>query len=138
MNINIDSIKRNLIDRYPFFGSIIDSLDYIETENCVSYNRSPTAGTNGNTIYYHPIFIENLTESQQTFVFAHEVCHGAFNHLNKDKDQEVWNNKLLKKKQRKEQKNKNQNKQSNSNCTDTGHDTHSLWNEKILIKEKMK
>lgn len=93
MNINIDSIKRNLIDRYPFFGSIIDSLDYIETKNCVSCNGSPTAGTNGNTIYYHPDFIENLTPSQQTFVFAHEVCHVAFNHLNrgKDKDQEVWN-----------------------------------------------
>ena len=175
MNINIDSIKRNLIDRYPFFGSIIDSLDYIETKNCVSYNGSPTAGTNGNTIYYHPSFIENLTESQQTFVFAHEVCHVAFNHLNrgKDKDQEVWNyatdavinaflkkdglemvegvvdipwaikfdaeemyNKLLKKKQRKEQKNKNQNKQSNSNCTDAGHDTHSLWNEKNIDKGK--
>lgn len=175
MNINIDSIKRNLIDRYPFFGSIIDSLDYIETKNCVSYNGSPTAGTNGNTIYYHPSFIENLTESQQTFVFAHGVCHVAFNHLNrgKDKDQEVWNyatdavinaflkkdglemvegvvdipwaikfdaeemyNKLLKKKQRKEQKNKNQNKQSNSNCTDAGHDTHSLWNEKNIDKGK--
>lgn len=175
MNINIDSIKRNLIDRYPFFGSIIDSLDYVETKNCVSYNGSPTAGTNGNTVYYHPSFIENLTESQQTFVFAHEVCHVAFNHLNrgKDKDQEVWNyatdavinaflkkdglemvdgvvdipwairydaeemyNKLLKKKQRKEQKNKNQNKQSNSNCTDAGHDTHSLWNEQNIDKSK--
>jgi len=93
MSTNINSIKRNLIDRYPFFGSIIDSLDYVETKNCVSYNGSPTAGTNGNTIYYHPDFIENLTESQQTFVFAHEVCHIAFDHINrgKDKDQEVWN-----------------------------------------------
>ena len=93
MSTNINSIKRNLIDRYPFFGSIIDSLDYVETKNCVSYNGNPTAGTNGNTIYYHPDFIENLTESQQTFVFAHEVCHIAFDHINrgKDKDQEVWN-----------------------------------------------
>ena len=93
MSANINSIKRNLIDRYPFFGSIVDSLDYIETKNCVSYNGSPTAGTNGNTIYYHPDFIDNLSESQQTFVFAHEVCHIAFDHINrgKDKDQEVWN-----------------------------------------------
>lgn len=93
MSANIDSIKRNIIDKYPFFGSIVDILDYVETRNCVSYNGKPTAGTNGNTIYYHPDFIENLSESQQTFAFAHEVCHVAFNHMNreKDRDHEVWN-----------------------------------------------
>ena len=93
MSVNIDAIKRNLIDRYPFFGSIVDSMDYVETKNCISYNGSPTAGTNGNTIYYHPDFIENLSESQRTFIFAHEVCHVAFDHINrgKDKEQEVWN-----------------------------------------------
>lgn len=174
MKINIDSIKRDLIERYPFFGSIVDSLDYIETRNCVSYNGIPTAGTNGNTIYYHPSFIENLTESERIFVFAHEICHVAFNHLNrgKDKDQEIWNyatdavinaflkndgleivegavdipwairynaeemyNKLLKRKKRKEQKNKMQNKQSDSSYQDVGHDTHSLWKEKMIDKD---
>ena len=32
MSVNIDSIKRNLIDRYPFFGSLVDILEY-DTEN---------------------------------------------------------------------------------------------------------
>ena len=93
MSIDINSIKRDLVNRYPFFGSIIDSLDYVETKNCIGPNGNPTAGTNGNTIYYHPDFISGLNDKQKTFVFAHEICHVAFNHMNrgKDKNQKVWN-----------------------------------------------
>ena len=89
----IDKIKSNLIDKYPHFGSIIDSIDYIETRNCFDYNGNPTLGTNGNTIYYHPDFINKLTDNQSLFAFAHEICHIAFNHMErgKDKDQELWN-----------------------------------------------
>lgn len=93
MNVDINSIKRDLINRYPFFGSIVDSLEYVETKNCIGPNGNPTAGTNGNTIYYHPDFISGLNDKQKTFVFAHEVCHVAFNHMNrgKNKNQKVWN-----------------------------------------------
>ena len=93
MSANINSIKRNLIDKYPFFGSIVDSLDYIETKNCVSYDGSPTVGANTNTIYYHPDFINNISESKQFFAFAHEVYHIAFDHIDrgKGKNPEIWN-----------------------------------------------
>ena len=168
MSINIRSIKRNLMDRYPFFGSIIDSLDYVETKNCVNNNGKPTAGTNGNTVYYHPDFIENLTEKEQIFVFAHEVCHIAFNHINrgKGKDQEVWNyatdaiiNAFLKKdglelvdgvvdipwaleydaeEMYKKLMKQKHPQQKTNNQKDAGHDTHNFWNEKSMDKVKDK
>ena len=34
-----------------------------------------------------------LTDAEQTFVFAHEVCHIAFNHIfrSEKKDKKIWN-----------------------------------------------
>ena len=181
MLIDIDEVKKDVMNRYPFFGSIVDILDYVETKNCIDYLGVPTAGTNGNTVYYNPYFLENLTPSQRTFVLAHEICHVAFDHINrgKDKDPEVWNyatdavinaflkkdglelvdgvvdipwailydaeemyKKLLKKKQkndRKKKRNKNENENQNQNgnngdnniVKNTGHSTHSYWNEQV-------
>lgn len=172
MSKKIDSIKKTLTNRYPHFGSIIDSIDYIETRNCFDYNGNPTLGTNGNTIYYHPDFIENLTDNQKLFAFAHEICHIAFNHMErgKDKDQEIWNyatdavinaylkkdglelvegaidkpwairydseelyERLLKKKKKKKNK-QNKNNEENEN-QNSGHDTHSYWNNKTPKKQ---
>ncbi len=91
MSVDIKNIKKNLINRYPFFGSIIDSMEYIKTQNCTS-NGVPTAGTNGKTIYYHPD-IDKLSEKQQLFLFAHEICHVAFEHKKRGegKDPKIWN-----------------------------------------------
>ena len=166
MNIDINNIKKTLIDRYPFFGSIIDSLDYIETKNCISSDGIPTAGTNGNTVYYHADFINGLSSNQQTFVFAHEICHVAFDHMNrgKDKNQEVWNyatdaviNAFLKKDglelidncidipwainydaEEMYKKLMKEKNNKNNQTKDVGHDTHSLWNEKTINKNNDK
>ncbi len=91
MSVNIRNIKKKLINKYPFFGSIIDSMEYFETPNCTS-KGIPTAGTNGKTIYYHPN-IEKLSEKKQLFLFAHEICHVAFKHhkRGKGKNQKIWN-----------------------------------------------
>lgn len=91
MSVNLKSIKKQLMDKYPFFGSIIDGMEYFETPNCVS-NGVPTAGTDGKTIFYHPD-IDKLPEKQQLFLFAHEICHIAFNHKKRGegKDHKIWN-----------------------------------------------
>ena len=158
MSVNINHIKKNLIDRYPFFGSIIDSMEYIETPNCTS-NGVPTAGTNGKTIYYHPD-IDKLTEKQQLFLFAHEICHVAFEHKKRGegKDPQIWNyatdaviNAHLKKdgleliknvvdlpwaiKYDAEEVYKKLLKKSKKNKDEFkngGHDDHNLWNEDTL------
>ena len=92
MDIDIEKIKRKLLIKYPFFGSIVANTTFVEDKNCFS-NGSPTAGTDGSNIYYHPDFVESISDNEQLFLFAHEVCHIAFDHISrsKEKDPELWN-----------------------------------------------
>lgn len=87
MKYDIAALKRKMIVKYPFFGSVVASVDYKENKDI------PTAGTDGETIYYNPKYLESLSVEEQTFIFAHEVCHIAFNHIlrSEGKDPELWN-----------------------------------------------
>lgn len=90
--MNIDKIKRKLLVKYPFFGSVITNTNFVEDQNCVS-NGMPTAATDGINIYYHPAVMNDNVENEQLFLFAHEVCHIAFNHIlrSENKIPELWN-----------------------------------------------
>ena len=92
MNIDIDKIKRRLLIKYPLFGSILANTNFIEYKNCYS-NGVPTAGTDGDNVYYHPDALKSITDDQQVFLFAHEICHIAFDHIprSEGKDLEIWN-----------------------------------------------
>lgn len=87
MNYDIAALKRKMLVKYPFFGSVVANVDYKEDNNI------STAETDGKTIYYNPKFLEELTIEQQTFAFAHEVCHIAFNHIlrSEGKNPKLWN-----------------------------------------------
>ena len=87
MKYDIVALKRKMLVKYPFFGGVVASVTYKEN------NYIPTAGTDGKTIYYNPEYLKELSVEEQTFVFAHEVCHIAFNHIlrSEGKDPEVWN-----------------------------------------------
>ena len=87
MKYDIAALKRKMLVKYPFFGSVVASVDYKENKDI------PTAGTDGETIYYNPEYLEKLSIDEQTFIFAHEVCHIAFNHILRSdgKDPELWN-----------------------------------------------
>ena len=87
MKCDINSIKRRMLVKYPFFGSIVANVDYKE-EKGIS-----TAATDGFTIFYNPDFLESLSKDEQTFIFAHEVCHIAFNHIlrSEGKNEKIWN-----------------------------------------------
>lgn len=85
--MNVESIKRRLLVKYPFFGNIVANSNFIAEE------AVGTAGTDGKNIYYNPNFINSITNDQQTFIFAHEICHIAFNHIfrSEGKDKDLWN-----------------------------------------------
>ena len=87
MNYDIKSIKNKMLVKYPFFGSVIADVKYEEDKSL------GTAGTNGQIIYYNPDYLNSLSKEEQTFVFAHEVCHIAFNHIlrSEGKDINLWN-----------------------------------------------
>ena len=52
MSFDIESIKRKMLVKYPFFGSVVANVDYRANKNV------PTAGTDGKVIYYNPEFLE--------------------------------------------------------------------------------
>ncbi|MBR1679123.1 MAG: hypothetical protein IJ704_00570, partial [Bacilli bacterium] len=85
--MNVESIKRRLLVKYPFFGSVVANSNFI-AEPAVG-----TTGTDGKNIYYNPDFIGSITDDQQTFSFAHEICHIAFDHIfrSEGKDKDLWN-----------------------------------------------
>ena len=87
MKYDIAALKRKMLVKYPFFGSVVASVGYKENKDI------PTAGTDGETIYYNPDYLESLSVEEQTFVFAHEVCHIAFNHIlrSEGKNPKLWN-----------------------------------------------
>lgn len=87
MATSIDSIKRRMLIKYPAFGSVVANLKYVENKNL------PTVATDGENIYYNPDFLDRLSEDEQTFLFAHEVCHVAFNHIfrSEGRDKRLWN-----------------------------------------------
>lgn len=86
MKYDIVALKRKMLVKYPFFGSVVANVDYKEDKEIL------TVGTDGETIYYNPEFLERLSVEEQTFIFAHEVCHIAFNHIlrSNGKDQRLW------------------------------------------------
>jgi len=87
MSFDIEAIKRKMLVKYPFFGSVVANVEYRENNNI------ETAGTDGQIIYYNPNFLEKLSTEEQTFIFAHEVCHIAFNHIirSEGKNHTLWN-----------------------------------------------
>lgn len=87
MNYDIEALKRKMLVKYPFFGSVVAGVDYKED------STEPTAATDGKVIYYNPEFLNSISKEEQTFVFAHEVCHIAFNHIlrSEGKDENLWN-----------------------------------------------
>lgn len=87
MSTDIESIKRKLLIKYPTFGSVIANLEFQSSKDIA------TAGTNGKVLLYNPKFIDSLSEKQQIFIFAHEVCHVAFEHIfrSEGKDKRLWN-----------------------------------------------
>lgn len=87
MSFDIETIKRKMLVKYPFFGSVVANVDYRANTNI------PTAGTDGKVVHYNPEFLEKLSIDEQTFTFAHAICHIAFNHIlrSEGKDPVIWN-----------------------------------------------
>ena len=87
MSVDIDAIKRKLLIKYPTFGSVIANLEFQASKDIA------TAGTDGKVLLYNPEFVSGLSDKERTFLFAHEVCHVAFEHIfrSEGKDSRLWN-----------------------------------------------
>lgn len=87
MSVDIDGIKRKLLIKYPTFGSVIANLEFQASKDIVKTE------TDGKLLLYNPKFVSGLSDKERTFLFAHEVCHVAFEHIfrSEGKDKKLWN-----------------------------------------------
>lgn len=87
MKVDVNSIVNTLLVKYPLFGSIIANTEFVEDKG------TKTACTDGSNIFYNEQFISELNEDEQGFIFTHEICHIAFDHIyrSENKDRELWN-----------------------------------------------
>lgn len=84
---DINEVKKRMLRKYPSFGSTINNVKY-EINNSIE-----TACTDGKAIYFNPTFMQSLNSEEQVFIFSHEVCHIALNHIlrSKGKQPYFWN-----------------------------------------------
>lgn len=86
-DFNVEKIKQKVLVRYPLFGSITSNVNLIIT------NDIEIAATDGYNVYFNPNAMSGYTVDEQIFIFAHEICHIALDHINrrKNRDQKLWN-----------------------------------------------
>jgi len=82
----MERLRKKLLVRYPFFGSITAGAKFIENEDIRS------SATDGRNILYNPGYFASLSDEEKLFVLAHEVCHIAFDHVFRSagKDPDLW------------------------------------------------
>lgn len=87
--MEINSIVRNLLIRYPLFGNIIANLNFVYTNSTVP----APAYTDGSNVYYKQGFIDNFTDEEKEFIIAHELFHIVLSHLSRNigRDRDLLN-----------------------------------------------
>ena len=86
MIYDIAILKRKVLAMYPFFGSVAANVEYQEIED------TGIMKNDGSTIFYDPRYMSTLSDDDQLFLLAHELCHIAFEHKERGvgKDPTVW------------------------------------------------
>jgi predicted metal-dependent peptidase len=81
--------RSELIRHQPFFGTLALRLELRPIENPLV----PVMGTDGRNLYYNPLAIPEITQSEVVGVIAHEVLHCAFQHIFRKghRDKALWN-----------------------------------------------
>lgn len=82
----LEGIKNRVLDRYPYFGSVAAGVHFKESFSIEAF------GTDGDVFYCNPKSPERFSEEDLVFLFAHELCHIAFNHIerSRNKNLRLW------------------------------------------------
>ncbi len=74
----------------PFFGCLALHMSLVEVTDAAMINTMAVDGTN---MYYHPPFVNSLSEQELVGVLAHETMHCAYRHFSRrgHRNPLVWN-----------------------------------------------
>lgn len=83
----IEEVKNGILSKFPLLGSVMVNLQFVVN------TQIDTAATNGHEVMYSPDFVKSLSHEERIFLFAHEVMHVAFDHLQRsvNKNHQTWN-----------------------------------------------
>lgn len=86
MIYDMASLKRKVLSIYPFFGSIATEVECLETDEI------ETIKSEGTDLFYNPRYLAGLSDNDQMFLLAHELCHIALEHASRGKgrDPVIW------------------------------------------------
>ena len=73
----LSQVRRDILDKYPFIGSIALRMDMIPVRDV----RIRTACTDGDNVYFDIAFLSSLSDAERKFVLAHEIWHAVLMHL---------------------------------------------------------
>lgn len=82
----LETIKDRVLERYPYFGSVAAGVRFRDSLAVDAF------GTDGEVFYCNPKCPERYGEDELEFLFAHELCHIAFDHIERsaDKNLRLW------------------------------------------------
>jgi len=72
----LTTARIGLLLKAPFFGNMATRMKLIDASDWC-----PTAATNGRDFMYNKDFVTKLSVKKLEFLFAHEICHGIFDHF---------------------------------------------------------
>ncbi len=72
----LTTARVGLLLKAPFFGNMATRMKLIDASDWC-----PTAATNGRDFMYNKEFVKKLSVKKLEFLFAHEICHGIFDHF---------------------------------------------------------
>jgi predicted metal-dependent peptidase len=72
----LTTARIGLLLKAPFFGNMATRMKLIDASDWC-----PTAATNGRDFMYNRDFVSKLSVKKLEFLFAHEICHGIFDHF---------------------------------------------------------
>ena len=74
----LTTARIGLLLTQPFFGNMATRMKLTDASDWC-----PTAATDGRGFYYNREFIEKLSIKKLEFLFAHEICHAIFDHMDR-------------------------------------------------------
>lgn len=81
--------RARLLLQHPFTASLALHLELIPVVD----SRLPTAATDGERVFFNPLFLQELNPDNRLFVLAHEVWHCVAKHFDRalERDHRLWN-----------------------------------------------
>lgn len=89
IDIRLTKARSQLVMDHAFFGALIMRMAMVESRAL----KDKTMATDGTSIWYHPLFLEEVSERELLGVLVHELFHCILGHHVRrgDRDHNLWN-----------------------------------------------